>query len=233
LATGSSFVDLSALSDASLVVPAIAQTLSLREAPGRSLVETLGDYLSAKEMVLILDNFEQVMDAAAEVSSLVVSSSLKVVVTSREALRIEGEREFALHPLALPSPESDIGEIVASPPVELFVARARAVRPIETTVRRPWWQVRIRAQYQQFVRLQHLHHEMHSGFRRAVGDVVAELQVLVLGQNRVRARHVGGKQQPIDPSICVPPGALPAQLNEPRPHVLAPTAEGDGVVDKD
>jgi predicted ATPase len=51
------------------------------------------------------------------------------VVTSRAALRIEGEREFPLHPLALPSSQSDIGEIVASPAVELFVARARAVRP--------------------------------------------------------------------------------------------------------
>jgi predicted ATPase/class 3 adenylate cyclase len=124
------FVDLSALSDASLVVPAIAQALSLREAPGRSLTETLGDYLSSKEMVLILDNFEQVMDAAAEVSALVgTSSSLKIVVTSREALRIEGEREFPLHPLALPSSDNEVEEILASPAVELFVARARGVRP--------------------------------------------------------------------------------------------------------
>jgi len=129
-ADGVFFVDLSALSDASLVVPAIAQALSLREAAGRSLAETLGDYLSSKEMVLILDNFEQVMDAAAEVSSLMASSSsLKVVVTSRAALRIEGEREFPLHPLALPSSDSEPTEILASPAVELFVARARAVRP--------------------------------------------------------------------------------------------------------
>jgi predicted ATPase/class 3 adenylate cyclase len=124
------FVDLSALSDASLVVPGIAQALSLREAAGRSLVETLGDYLSSKEMVLILDNFEQVMDAAGDVSALVgSSSSLKVVVTSREALRIESEREFPLHPLALPSSEGEPAEILASPAVELFMARARAVRP--------------------------------------------------------------------------------------------------------
>jgi len=130
LADGVFFVDLSALSDVSLVVPGIAQALSLREAPGRSLTETLGDYLSSKEMVLILDNFEQVMDAAGEVSALVgSSSSLKVVVTSREALRIEGEREFPLHPLALPSSEGEVGEILASPAVELFVARARAVLP--------------------------------------------------------------------------------------------------------
>lgn len=81
-------------------------------------------------MVLILDNFEQVMDAAAEVSSLVASSSvLKVVVTSRQALRVEGEREFPLHPLALPSPASETAEILATPAIELFVARARALRP--------------------------------------------------------------------------------------------------------
>ena len=129
-ADGVFFVDLSALSDASLVVPAIVQALSLREAAGRSLAETLGDYLSSKEMVLILDNFEQVMAAAGEVSALVASSSsLKVVVTSREALRIEGEREFPLHPLALPSSDSELAKIIESPAVELFVARARSVRP--------------------------------------------------------------------------------------------------------
>ena len=112
------------------MVPAIAQALSFRETSGRSLTETLEDYLSSKEIVLILDNFEQVMDAAAEVSSLVASSSsLKVVVTSRAALRIEGEREFPLHPLALPSSNSEPTEILASPAVELFVTRAGAMRP--------------------------------------------------------------------------------------------------------
>ncbi len=124
------FVDLSALTDPSLVVPAIAQALSLREAPGRSVAETLADYLSSKEMLLILDNFEHLLEAAGEVSSLMVSSAaLRVLVTSREALRIEGEREFPLSPLALPASGDEPEEILSSPAVQLFVTKARTVRP--------------------------------------------------------------------------------------------------------
>ncbi len=124
------FVDLSVLGDPGLVMPAIAQAMSLREAPGRSAGESLADYLYSKEMLLILDNFEHLLDAASEVSSLVMTSpSLKVVVTSREGLRIQGEREFPLAPLSLPDPKGELEEILCSPAVELFVARAKAVPP--------------------------------------------------------------------------------------------------------
>jgi predicted ATPase len=82
------FVDLSALTDSSLFTPAIAQALSLRETPECSLTQSLAEHLSSKAMLLILDNFEQVIDAAPEVSSfLTQAASLEVVVTSREALR--------------------------------------------------------------------------------------------------------------------------------------------------
>ncbi|CAN5590046.1 hypothetical protein BH18ACT16_BH18ACT16_10930 [soil metagenome] len=124
------FVDLSALADPALVVGAIAAALGLRESPGRTLTETVTDYLASRNTLLILDNLEHLLDAAADVSTLIASaSSLKVVVTSREPLRIDGEREFPLPPLALPLSGDEPEDILASPAVELFVARAQAVRP--------------------------------------------------------------------------------------------------------
>ena len=129
-ADGASFVDLSALSDASLVIPSIAQSLSLRETPGRSLEESLADHLASKEMLLVLDNFEQVMGAASQLSSLLEgASALKVLVTSRESLRISGERVVSVAPLGVPSPaNSDVDEMASFPAVALFVARAQAAK---------------------------------------------------------------------------------------------------------
>jgi predicted ATPase len=75
------FFDLSALTDPSLVVPQIAQTLSMRETPGRSLTDTLTDYLSAKQTLLILDSLEQVIDSATDIATLLTGApDLKVLV---------------------------------------------------------------------------------------------------------------------------------------------------------
>ncbi|MDP9226314.1 MAG: NB-ARC domain-containing protein [Actinomycetota bacterium] len=123
------FVDLSALSDPSLVIASIAQVLSLRETPGRSLEESLTDHLASKEVLLVLDNFEQVMQAASQLSSLLQGAkALKVVVTSREALRISGERVVSVAPLELPSSSGNLDEVMGSPAVALFVTRAQAVK---------------------------------------------------------------------------------------------------------
>ena len=123
------FVDLSALRYSSLVIPSVAQALSLRETSGRSLEESLADHLGSKEMLLVLDNFEHVMGAASHLSTLLEgASALKLVVTSREAVRISGERVVSVTPLGVPTEHSDVGEVASSPAVALFVARARAVR---------------------------------------------------------------------------------------------------------
>jgi hypothetical protein len=129
-ADGVFFVDLSALNDPSLVIPAIAQTLALKETPRRTLQQSLTEHLSSKEMLLILDNFEQVIATAPKISSLVTeATSLKVGITSREALRIQQERVFSLAPLELPSPDhNDLEEVGRAPAVALFVERARAVK---------------------------------------------------------------------------------------------------------
>jgi hypothetical protein len=123
------FVDLSALTDPSLVLPAIAQTLALRESADRTLQQSLTEHLSTKEMLLILDNFEQDIAAAPEVSSILTQApGLKVVITSREALRIQAERVFSLPQLELPSPDhDDLGEVSRAAAVALFTERARAV----------------------------------------------------------------------------------------------------------
>ncbi|MCA1705880.1 MAG: hypothetical protein LC808_22515, partial [Actinobacteria bacterium] len=125
------FTDLSALTDPDLVVPHIAATLSLRETPGRSLTQTLRDHLSAKEMLLIADNLEQVIDAAKDIATLLTDApQLKVLATSREALRVTGERVYSLSPLALPDPDvhTTLDDIARSPAVALFTERARAVK---------------------------------------------------------------------------------------------------------
>jgi len=123
------FVDLSATTDPSLVLSALAQTLSLRESGTKSLAETLSDHLATKQMLLILDNFEQVIEAAPEVSSLLaLAPGVKVITTTRERLRLRGERELAVPPLELPDPEVSDPEILAtSPAVALFTERADAV----------------------------------------------------------------------------------------------------------
>ena len=129
-ADGVFFVDLSALNDPSLVIPALAQALALKETPGSTLQQSLIEHLAAKDMLVILDNFEQVITAAPEVSSVLTEApSLKLLITSREALRIQGERVVSLAPLELPSPEhDDVDEVARSAAVALFTERARAVK---------------------------------------------------------------------------------------------------------
>ena len=108
-------------------LPAVAQTLAVREVPGEELADTLAAYLEQKQMLLVLDNFEQVLDAAADVARLIGScSKVRVLVTSRERLRLRAERIFAVPPLALVDPASDPDLVLASEAVALFVARAGA-----------------------------------------------------------------------------------------------------------
>jgi predicted ATPase/DNA-binding CsgD family transcriptional regulator len=135
--TGSAFDDqalvvaLAAISDPALVVPTIAQALDLREEGDRPLLDRLVAVLHLGPVLLVLDNFEQVVDAAPVVVDLLTECpGLKVLVTSRIALRVEGEQEFPVPPLALPArPIVSFDEIATSDAVTLFVQRARAVRP--------------------------------------------------------------------------------------------------------
>ncbi len=125
------FVPLAAVRDAGLVTGVIADALSLSESRGEDLGQTVRSYLKDKKLLLVLDNFEQVIGAAQEVSELLSTCpELKGIVTSRSALRLYGEREFGVSPLEVP----DLARLRSRPAVEdypsvtLFVQRAQAVK---------------------------------------------------------------------------------------------------------
>ncbi len=125
------FVSLSPLRDPELVVPTIAQTLGLREDPARPAGEVLRAYLNERRLLLVLDNVEQVADAAAEVvAACGQAAGVKLLTTSRMPLRLSGERVFPVWPLTLPSPgDVDVAALFQAAAVALFVERARAARP--------------------------------------------------------------------------------------------------------
>jgi predicted ATPase/DNA-binding SARP family transcriptional activator len=131
-ADGAYFVDLAPIRDPELVLPTIAQALGVREAEGRPLRESLKDYLREKQLLLLLDNFEQVLAAAPRVAELLTAAPrLKVLVTSRAILRLRGEHDFPVPPLALPDRGRlpDREQLCQYAAVALFIQRAVAVRP--------------------------------------------------------------------------------------------------------
>jgi predicted ATPase/class 3 adenylate cyclase/DNA-binding CsgD family transcriptional regulator len=126
------FVNLAPISDQDLVVPTIAQTLDVKEIAGQSLLNQLKASLHWKHLLLLLDNFEQVVDAAMDVAGLLAACpNLKVMVTSRMTLHMRGEQEFPVSPLALPDTQHlpDLVELPQYDAVALFVSRAQATKP--------------------------------------------------------------------------------------------------------
>jgi non-specific serine/threonine protein kinase len=127
---GAVFVDLSAVGDASQVIREVARTLGLGDA--QTMVEHVCAQLGPRSMLLVLDNFEQVLAAGADVAALAASCPrVKVLVTSRERLRIRWEREFPVPPLEMPesSHVRNLRRLGQIPSISLLVDRARAVRP--------------------------------------------------------------------------------------------------------
>jgi predicted ATPase/class 3 adenylate cyclase/DNA-binding CsgD family transcriptional regulator len=125
-------VPLAPIRDPGLVATTIAQTLRIKDVAGRSVAEILQDFLSNKHLLLLLDNFEHVMEAASLVTELLATAPrLKVLITSREMLNLYGEHLFEVPPLALPDlkrlpPVEALSEYAA---VELFTKRSQAVKP--------------------------------------------------------------------------------------------------------
>ena len=131
-ADGVCFVPLAPISDPDLVVPTIAQALGIKEIGERLLLDLLKAYIRDKHLLLLLDNFEQVLPAVPERSNLLADCpQLKVLVTSRAVLHIRGEHEFPVPPLALPDlthlPESEMLSQYAA--VALFLHSAQAAKP--------------------------------------------------------------------------------------------------------
>jgi predicted ATPase/class 3 adenylate cyclase len=128
---GAWFVDLSAVTDPSVVPTEIANALPATRDPGDSVFESLEEHLRDRKLLLVLDNFEQVLDAVLAVEHLLSHApGLKIIVTSRSVLSVYGEREYPVPPLELPDPGSAeiLDALSESESVSLFVERARAVR---------------------------------------------------------------------------------------------------------
>ncbi len=128
---GVCFVALAPISEPMLVATTIAQSLGVKEEGEQLLVDSLKAYLRDKEMLLLLDNFEQVVSAGPLVTDLLITCPyLKIIVTSRQALRLYGEHEYQVPPLSVPDPEAPhaVKDISQCEAVQLFVQRARSVK---------------------------------------------------------------------------------------------------------
>jgi len=129
---GAAFVALAPLGDAALVVPTVARALGVRTEQDRALLDALREHLRDKNLLLVLDNFEHVVEAAREIADLIESCPhLTVLATSRSPLKVRAEHEYPVSPLALPVSSRDPGTegILESPSGRLFVERARAASP--------------------------------------------------------------------------------------------------------
>lgn len=147
-ADGVAFVSLAPVSRSDLVATTIAQALGVRDDGAGEIDDKLATSLRDRNLLLVIDNFEQVQDAAPLLTRLLTDApGLRLLVTSRAVLRVRGETTFEVGPLALPpgEPETEAGagsspattpvsaasllQIQASPAAQLFVERARAVKP--------------------------------------------------------------------------------------------------------
>ena len=140
-ANGPLFVDMTPIVDAHDFLPAMAGALGVLEASDAPLAKNLNAALRHRNLLLVIDNFEHIIDAASQLPSLLMGApNIKILVTSREALHVTGEYEFSLAPLALPQPapekfqlsntENEFADSISHfASVQLFVQRAQAVQP--------------------------------------------------------------------------------------------------------
>jgi predicted ATPase/DNA-binding CsgD family transcriptional regulator len=128
---GVGFVSLAPVAHPDLVAPAVAQGLGLRESGNEPLVARLQAFLRERCLLLVLDNYEHVVDAAPLVTDLLSAApDILILVTSRARLRLSGEHEHVVPPLGLAASGEQVSydEVAESPAVQLFVARAQAVQ---------------------------------------------------------------------------------------------------------
>ncbi len=140
-AHGPLFVDLTAIPDVHSFLPTLAGTLGIRETSDAPLLKSIVASLRQRNLLLVLDNFEQIINAAPHLPPLLAGApGVKVLVTSREALRVSGEYELPLNPLPLPESISETNQLLAGneavlenlshfAAVQLFIQRAQAVQP--------------------------------------------------------------------------------------------------------
>jgi predicted ATPase/DNA-binding SARP family transcriptional activator/DNA-binding CsgD family transcriptional regulator len=126
-------VELAPLSDPALVPQAVAAALGVREQPGRSIMATLTNHLESRQLLLVLDNCEHLIDACARLADTLLSSCkhLRILATSREALGVAGEANWPVRPLALPDAERlpPVEHLTSYESIRLFLDRARSKLP--------------------------------------------------------------------------------------------------------
>ena len=125
------FIDLQTIRDDSLVATETARVLGVRDEPGRPLVQTLIAHLKTRKLMLILDNCEQVIDTCANLVNALLRGApeVRVLATSRIALRVPGEQTYVVQPLPVPMRSSGLDALAKSPAVQLFVERAKLHKP--------------------------------------------------------------------------------------------------------
>ncbi|MCL4869332.1 MAG: adenylate/guanylate cyclase domain-containing protein [Anaerolineae bacterium] len=134
-AHGVRFVELAPIADATLLPQTVAEVLGLREEPGQPIRRTLGNYLRNRAMLLVLDNCEHLVDAAAELATFLLTTCthLKILASSREPLGIPGERSYAVPTLSMPPPGSrhlpPLIQLTQYEAMRLFIERAETVMP--------------------------------------------------------------------------------------------------------
>jgi predicted ATPase len=125
--------ELAPIADPALVAQAVASALGVREEPGRALIETLGSHLSERELLLILDNGEHVLEAAAGLANALLARApgVRILVTSRAPLGVVGEQTWAVPTMPVPDPAAahGIDSLAGVDSVALFVDRAAAYEP--------------------------------------------------------------------------------------------------------
>lgn len=131
-ADGVFFVELASITNPELVASTITKSFGVKETSGKPVLELLKDYLCEKRLLLVIDNFEQVISAAPQIGELLsAAAKLKILITSRTFLHISAEREYAVPPLAVPEDLQRVSfeELSSCEAVRLFAQRARKAKP--------------------------------------------------------------------------------------------------------
>ncbi len=125
------FIDLAPIRDPALVVGELAQVLDVREEPGRSLLQTVCAHLKPLRVLLVVDNCEQVLRACADLAAALLKSApqVRLISSSREALRVPGEQAYPILPLPVPGRGDSVQQLATMTAVRLFVERAQQHKP--------------------------------------------------------------------------------------------------------
>ncbi len=129
-ADGVCWVELAQVNDPEFVPQTIAKALMISEQPSISFLGALREKLATRQLLLVLDNCEHLLAACAElIETLLQATTIQVMTTSRELLRVKGEMLYPIPPLTLPAPNQPLPEIVQCDAIQLFLEHARSIRP--------------------------------------------------------------------------------------------------------